>query len=820
MQIIPVNPEQAAIRVNAHASFGTKLANAKSEKNYEATLAKLGLHVLQSRVADLMPYFRGFQLLKMSDDGEFAAGFFVFQMNNMIVDAPMFMLKGQLKGKELLFFRNRQAFLPARESLIKYMIGIQEQTLGDGLVSEGEHRPLRASPNVDVFSQANRFMSKVSHYIADQSPWGRTAQVLESHNDIYQDPKTAAILGEIKEGRLPSPDLKGLLVLPGMCEKLAEMCRKSPKLAKKVNERFGPNLHNEVVAARETGSKLASMPLRLRPLASGPQLVRPASSQPLAKLAACTTVPKYLDGAEREAAIAELCEFGAYFIDRRDDIETKTAMEPTAQPQIRDKEMLTPVVSGEYRVPTLSGDLKDAVVFLPADVCDFSAMCQKNDKPLAYALSKSGEGVATPTSELLISVESQDDPVTLKEKWIESLPTFGSASLSRDDRFCLIDSYGRISSPFVYRETTGEDSHAVYSATIAVRGGSLREEPRTQRDRERLSESRQKKRIGSLQVAAKGSGFTRVAAGNDMDALVIPKTAKVFKLAGSQDEADVFPLMVQSAMSDEHFLKLASFHVAQTGLKQYTIDNQKYTPKRAAMHLMSAKGMNKTAALDLLRKVGKRQQFVTIPTGVHLEAWQLGTELGQKIAAFQPPGRPNYQYSFPDQGRGASDTVIPVDEQYGVETYEAAPMEYADRSSQSWSGQNDAYAQPQESGNPSMGSGGGQGGGPGSGGSASAETLLWENQLFESLIRTNRLDNQLSKQLEGLYKLADTSGRTLFLLYAHQDIFEERFGEKDVPLLEEQLLTLFEAAGDTIVDLLQRSVDSSNDTMLMTAEEL
>ena len=78
----------------------------------------------------LMPYFKGFQLLDMSDDGEFAVGFFVFDINGRVFDAPMFLIKGQLKGKELLFLRDRQAFVPSRGGLCSTSLVCRIKQLG------------------------------------------------------------------------------------------------------------------------------------------------------------------------------------------------------------------------------------------------------------------------------------------------------------------------------------------------------------------------------------------------------------------------------------------------------------------------------------------------------------------------------------------------------------------------------------------------------------------------------------------------------------------------------------------------------------------
>jgi len=91
---------------------------------------------------------------------------------------------------------------------------------------------------------------------------------------------------------------------------------------------------------------------------------------------------------------------------------------------------------------------------------------------------------------------------------------------------------------------------------------------------------------------------------------------------------------------------------------------------------------------------------------------------------------------------------------------------------------------------------------------------LFENQVFQALIRKTRIETEISKYTEGLFRSLDQTGRVIFLCYAHPDEFADFYGEKDVETLEEQLLASFETGGDLLAELLEQSPGTSDNITL------
>ena len=69
----------------------------------------------------------------------------------------------------------------------------------------------------------------------------------------------------------------------------------------------------------------------------------------------------------------------------------------------------------------------------------------------------------------------------------------------------------------------------------------------------------------------------------------------------------------------------------------------------------------------------------------------------------------------------------------------------------------------------------------------------------------------VDKYLSDLMKGMDRVGRIMFMFYWHQDDFADRYGKTDLPELEDSLRNTFEALGDLVLFLKQKSIESPED---------
>ena len=84
---------------------------------------------------------------------------------------------------------------------------------------------------------------------------------------------------------------------------------------------------------------------------------------------------------------------------------------------------------------------------------------------------------------------------------------------------------------------------------------------------------------------------------------------------------------------------------------------------------------------------------------------------------------------------------------------------------------------------------------------------VFDTSMIGSLLKNVRSDSMVDKYLGDLMKGMDRIGRILFSFYWHGDEMQDRYGKKDMPDLEESLRNAFEAVGDVVIFLKQKTVE-------------
>jgi hypothetical protein len=88
---------------------------------------------------------------------------------------------------------------------------------------------------------------------------------------------------------------------------------------------------------------------------------------------------------------------------------------------------------------------------------------------------------------------------------------------------------------------------------------------------------------------------------------------------------------------------------------------------------------------------------------------------------------------------------------------------------------------------------------------------VFDTSMIGSLVKSVRDDNMVDVHLGDLMKGLDKLGRILFSFYWHKDKFEDRYGKKDLPELEDGLRNAFEQLGDLMLFLKQKTIDAYPD---------
>jgi ribosomal protein L24 len=100
------------------------------DAEFEKTFADLAHARLRDRAPGLLDYLVGFQLLDKSEDDTHAVGVWGFKVGSGWLYNPVFFLNGQLKGDELLYVKDQDAFVPMKEDWVNYLLNRRPHILG------------------------------------------------------------------------------------------------------------------------------------------------------------------------------------------------------------------------------------------------------------------------------------------------------------------------------------------------------------------------------------------------------------------------------------------------------------------------------------------------------------------------------------------------------------------------------------------------------------------------------------------------------------------------------------------------------------------
>lgn len=104
----------------------------EQEQGFEQAFASLAYAYLKDKSPRLIDFIVGFQLVDRNEDNTKAVGIFGFKVGEQWLYAPIFFLNGDLKGHELLYIKNQDAFVPMKENWVNYLISRKPHVLGEG----------------------------------------------------------------------------------------------------------------------------------------------------------------------------------------------------------------------------------------------------------------------------------------------------------------------------------------------------------------------------------------------------------------------------------------------------------------------------------------------------------------------------------------------------------------------------------------------------------------------------------------------------------------------------------------------------------------
>jgi len=124
-------------------------------QKFETAFANLAEARLREKVPELMTpqYLVGFQVLDKSDEGDRGVGIFGFKAGDNWLYAPVFYNNGMVKGHDLLYVKGDDMMVPLEESWVKYILNRRPYLLGGFLPKEEKVKVI--PPDFTAFTNLN-----------------------------------------------------------------------------------------------------------------------------------------------------------------------------------------------------------------------------------------------------------------------------------------------------------------------------------------------------------------------------------------------------------------------------------------------------------------------------------------------------------------------------------------------------------------------------------------------------------------------------------------------------------------------------------------
>ncbi len=123
-----------------------------AETQLEQTFSDLSNARLRDKSPALVDYLIGFQMVKSNDDGSKAVGLFGFEIGDSVYYTPVFFLSGDVKGLDSIYGPDADLFVPLTEDWVNQIINRRPNQLGEPDKKSDHERGTKA-PNYNRLRQ-------------------------------------------------------------------------------------------------------------------------------------------------------------------------------------------------------------------------------------------------------------------------------------------------------------------------------------------------------------------------------------------------------------------------------------------------------------------------------------------------------------------------------------------------------------------------------------------------------------------------------------------------------------------------------------------
>lgn len=276
--------------------------------------------------------------------------------------------------------------------------------------------------------------------------------------------------------------------------------------------------------------------------------------------------------------------------------------------------------------------------------------------------------------------------------------------------------------------------------------------------------------------------------------LYIPGNFKILKLSDSDNNDGAITPGSLTDLQHAIYQKTASLNVRHSG-SEVMVNGRRFNPEDALIHLVRDVSMGESHARAIIKeaahkKVVDYRLYKAENAGDLIKSAAPGDNIDQTMMG--GPASP----SFPSAPTGMEQTLMgSVNSTYPSE--QTVPA-----FNPSIQGNNALY-DPRLPDPKTMA--------VGYNAASTGQKDVFDTSMIGSLVKSVRDDSMVDSHLGDLMKGLDKLGRILFSFYWHKDKFEDRYGKKDLPELEDGLRDSFEQLGDLLLFLKQKTINAYPD---------
>ena len=755
-----------------------------NDTQFEQSFSNLAHAYLKDKAPGLLDYEVGFELMERNEDNTKAVGIFGFKVGAQWLYAPVFFINGDLKGHELLYLKDQDQFVPLKENWLNYILRRKPASLGKK-TDQNMARLGFLSPDLQAFSRPPAKFASANEDIKEMKEGlknlAKFACTNPESDPKFKNPLTLKSFLKKEASRSKEAYKQLLTTLLGTCQQF-------PKMAEAIEKMYGKNFFKESVDAYKAIKE--------------PSILDSTEvSVPVQQKQALTIVVRSFSASSdgvvdsSDSDKKKLVTDGVIFNDARSADELAIPYRVQSPTSIEN-----PPTTGIYDLLVSPFAMIKTVIFLmphgPTGRQDFATVVSyEGDK--SWINSHPGNLFTRPPRD-----KGQDAPESKTSgksysKFFEGLSDI--KSMTKGNVYMAVSESGDASVPFEVIKSDG-NADGTDNYRVKYLDWASQSKPNY------LPHVIRRKSYGDFDMNNLGI----IGGGNRLHVtdkpgirikaikgeLYIPGNFKVIKLKGNSCCGD--GSITPGSLTDlQHavYQKTASLKVTHTG-SEVSVNGRTLSPENALIHLVRDVSMSEKHARCILEeakenKVVSYRLYKPENAGDLIKSAAPGDNIDPSmIGATASP-------AFPVEPTGMEQTLLgSVKSTYPLQ--QALPA----MSSQSLQA-NSAIYDPKIPDPKTMAIG--------YNAASTGQKEVFDTSMIGSLVKTVRDDSMVDAHLGDLMKGLDKIGRILFSFYWHKDKFEDRYGKKDLPELEDGLKNAFEQLGDLMLFLKQKTIDAYPD---------